>query len=68
MLTLLLHAACGALLAPVQNTRIVDHYNYNHQQGRHDQVRAFFFDVLGLVADPRKEENLAAGKGTVRAN
>ena len=50
------------------NVLILDHYNYNHQQGQHDLLKAFFFDLLALEPDPRKEENLAAGQGTVWAN
>jgi catechol 2,3-dioxygenase-like lactoylglutathione lyase family enzyme len=35
---------------------------------RADLVRAFYFDVLGLVPDTRKAANLDAGSGTVWAN
>ena len=50
------------------NCLVLDHVNLNHERGRHDLVDAFYFDVLGLVADPRKAANLEAGQGTVWAN
>lgn len=50
------------------NVLILDHYNYNHRKGEHNLLTAFFFDLLGLTADGRKQENLVAGKGTVWAN
>ena len=40
----------------------------NHEKGRHDLVKAFYFDVLGLTADPRKAENLELGRKGVWAN
>eukprot|EP00620_Florenciella_sp_RCC1587_P017680 CAMPEP_0182559932 /NCGR_PEP_ID=MMETSP1324-20130603/2858_1 /TAXON_ID=236786 /ORGANISM="Florenciella sp., Strain RCC1587" /LENGTH=567 /DNA_ID=CAMNT_0024772249 /DNA_START=44 /DNA_END=1747 /DNA_ORIENTATION=- len=51
-----------------QNVLIVDHLNLNHQKGRHDLLSAFYFDLLGLAVDPRKEENVAKGKKTLWAN
>ena len=77
MLLLLLHAyaltAACALAPPAvatssSNLLIMDHYNYNHRKGGHEVLKAFFFDLLGLKPDPRKAENLDAGKGTVWAN
>ena len=50
------------------NTLILDHLNINHQKGRHDLVSAFYFNLLGLAPDPRKADNIAAGKGTIWAN
>ena len=37
-------------------------------QGRHDLLKAFYFDVLKCAVDPRKEENLGKGAGTLWAN
>ena len=71
-LFVLLHTAGGAAFisaaASRGNVLILDHYNYNHRQGDHNLLKAFFFDLLGLRPDPRKAENLEAGKGTVWAN
>lgn len=50
------------------NILILDHLNLNHQKGRHDWLRAFYFDFLQCSVDPRKQENLDAGKKTVWAN
>mmetsp|Transcript_28068 Transcript_28068/g.86841 ORF Transcript_28068/g.86841 Transcript_28068/m.86841 type:complete len:371 (+) Transcript_28068:151-1263(+) len=47
---------------------IVDHVNLNHEKGRHDLLKAFYFDLLGLTADPRKAENIGKGKKTLWAN
>ena len=44
---------------------ILDHLNINHEKGRHDIVKAFYFDFLGLAVDPRKYENIAAGSKTL---
>ena len=51
-----------------QNVLIVDHLNLNHEKGRHDLLKAFYFDLLGLGVDPRKEDNIAKGKKTLWAN
>ena len=40
----------------------------NHEQGRHDLLKAFYFDLLGFAVDPRKIENLDKGKKTLWAN
>jgi hypothetical protein len=40
----------------------------NHEQGRHDLLKAFYFDLLGFAVDPRKMENLEKGKKTLWAN
>lgn len=53
---------------PVGDILILDHLNINHQQGRHDWLKAFYFDFLGCAVDPRKEENLTKGKKTLWAN
>ena len=50
------------------NVLVLDHVNMNHEKGRHDLVKAFYFDVLGLTADPRKAENLELGRKGVWAN
>ena len=47
---------------------IVDHLNINHEKGRHDWLKAFYFDVLGCAIDPRKAENLEKGRKTLWAN
>jgi hypothetical protein len=47
---------------------ILDHLNINHQKGRHDWLKAFYVDMLQCVLDPRKMENVKAGKKTVWAN
>jgi len=47
---------------------LLDHLNINHQKGRHDILRAFYFDVLGLAIDPRKTENLEKERKTLWAN
>ena len=64
MLAIVLATALGL----TNNVLIVDHLNINHQKGRQDLAKAFYFDVLGCRPDPRKAENLDAGKGTVWAN
>mmetsp|Transcript_38084 Transcript_38084/g.68635 ORF Transcript_38084/g.68635 Transcript_38084/m.68635 type:complete len:399 (+) Transcript_38084:58-1254(+) len=51
---------CGVLL--------LDHFNINHEKGRHDVLKAFYFDFLGCAIDPRKYDNYLAGKKTVWAN
>ena len=55
----------AALLSGGGNVLIVDHLNINHEKSRHDLATAFYSGVLGCVADPRKAENLEAGKGTL---
>lgn len=50
------------------NILILDHLNINHQQGRHDLVRAFYFSFLQCAVDPRKAANLETGKKTLWAN
>jgi hypothetical protein len=50
------------------NVLLMDHLNLNHEASRHDLVKAFYFDVLGLVPDPRKAENMEKGRKTLWAN
>ena len=50
------------------NILVLDHLNINHEKGRHDLLKAFYYDVLNLVPDPRKAENLETGSGTLWAN
>ena len=45
---------CGVIL--------LDHLNINHEKGRQDALKAFYFDFLGCAIDPRKYENYVAGK------
>jgi len=47
---------------------LLDHLNLNHERGRHDLLRAFYFDTLGLVLDQRKQENADKGRKTLWAN
>ena len=53
---------------PVGSIVILDHLNINHEKGRHELLRAFYFDFLGCAVAPRKEENLARGAKTLWAN
>jgi hypothetical protein len=53
---------------PVGNVLILDHLNINHEKGRHDWLRGFYFDFLRCAVDPRKQENLDAGRSSVWAN
>ena len=53
---------------PVGSIVILDHLNINHEKGRHELLRAFYFDFLGCAVAPRKEENLARGTKTLWAN
>ena len=39
------------------NILLLDHLNINHEKGRHDLLKAFYFDVLKCAVDPRKVEN-----------
>ena len=50
------------------NILILDHLNINHKKGRHDLLKAFYFDFLQCGVDPRKAENLQKGKKTLWAN
>lgn len=50
------------------NILILDHLNINHENGRHDLLKAFYFDFLNCAVDPRKEENLDSGRNTLWAN
>ena len=61
-------AAVFGLLQLVQAVVLLDHLNLNHEKGRHDLVRAFYFDLLRCVPDPRKSDNLEARKGSLWAN
>ena len=41
---------------------LLDHLNINHEKGRHDALKAFYFDFLGMAIDPRKYDNYESGK------
>jgi hypothetical protein len=56
------------LQQPAGGILILDHLNINHEKGRHDWLNAFYFHFLKLAVDPRKEDNVKAGKKTVWAN
>ena len=58
---------CFALY-PASGVLLLDHLNLNHQKGRHDLLRSYYFDMLGLVLDPRKQENADKGRKTLWAN
>jgi len=47
---------------------LLDHLNINHEKGRHDLVRAFYVETLGLVLDERKRENIDKGRKTLWTN
>ncbi|GAX15759.1 hypothetical protein FisN_3Lh197 [Fistulifera solaris] len=53
---------------PVGNILILDHLNINHEKGRHDWLKAFYFDFLNCAVDPRKQENIVQGRKTLWAN
>lgn len=65
---LLSQALLARAFAPPGNLLLLDHLNICHEKGRHDLVRAFYFDILGMKPDPRKMENLEKGRKTVWAN
>lgn len=46
----------------------MDHLNINHEKGRHDWLKAFYFDFLRCTPDPRKSDNLNRGSKTLWAN
>lgn len=50
------------------NILILDHLNLNHERGRHGWVKAFYVDLLGCAWDPRKMDNVRAGRKTVWVN
>jgi len=52
----------------INNILVLDHLNINHERGRHDWLRAFYFDFLKCVVDPRKKENIELGRKTLWAN
>jgi hypothetical protein len=41
---------------------LLDHLNINHERGRHDALKSFYFDFLGCGIDPRKYDNFLAGE------
>lgn len=47
---------------------LMDHLNINHEKGKHDALKAFYFDFLGCSVDPRKYANYLEGKNTLWAN
>jgi len=57
-----------SLRFPAGGSLLMDHLNINHEKGRHDLLRAFYFDTLGLAMDPRKIENAEKGRKTLWAN
>ena len=44
------------------NILILDHLNINHEKGRHDLLKAFYFDVLKCAVDPRKWQALRSAR------
>ena len=67
LLFVVLAGRCFALY-PAGGVLLLDHLNLNHQKGRHDLLRSFYFDTLGLALDPRKQENADKGRKTLWAN
>ena len=53
---------------PTSAIIMADHLNLNHAQGTHPALLTFYRDVLGMVPDPRKAENIEKGEGTVWMN
>lgn len=51
---ILFNGGALALLKPIGNILLLDHLNINHQRGRHDILKSFYIDVLGLQLDPSK--------------
>lgn len=58
----------GVLKLQDSNILLLDHLNINHEKSRHDLLKAFYFDVLKCAVDPRKQENIDKGSGSVWAN
>ena len=50
------------------NVLLLDHINLNHEKGRHDLLRAFYLDTLGLALDPRKKKNFDEGRDSLWFN
>jgi hypothetical protein len=64
-----LHAeSSGSDDDPSCEVLLMDHFNINHEKGRHDALKAFYFDFLGCAIDPRKHENIELGSKTLWAN
>jgi hypothetical protein len=61
------HHDQGEAHQPVGNVLILDN-NINHEKGRHDWLKAFYFDLLRCAVDPRKRENFEKGRKTLWAN
>lgn len=61
-------ASSSTQTQPYGNVLILDHLNINHEQGRHDWLKVFYFDFLKCAVDPRKAENLEHGRKTLWAN
>jgi hypothetical protein len=57
-----------AFSVPFKNVLILDHLNINHEQHRHDQLKAFYFSFLQCAIDPHKKENLEKSRKTLWAN
>lgn len=52
----------------IANVVLMDHLNINHQESRHDLLKAFYSDTLGLALDPRKQDNVEKGRKTLWFN
>jgi len=50
------------------NILILDHININHEKGRHDLLKSFYFEYLQCSIDQRKYANLEKGSSTLWAN
>ncbi len=53
---------------PYKNILILDHLNINHEQKRHDLLKAFYFNFLKCGIDPRKAHNIIQGRKILWAN
>lgn len=70
LLTFLVVTSVGALRMSLKpgGILLMDHLNINHEAGRHDLLKEFYFETLGLAIDPRKEENIAKNEKGLWAN
>jgi len=57
-----------SMVSATSGVLLVDHLNMNHEAGRHDLVKGFYFELLGLAIDPRKADNLDKGRKGLWAN
>mmetsp|Transcript_16914 Transcript_16914/g.21969 ORF Transcript_16914/g.21969 Transcript_16914/m.21969 type:complete len:356 (-) Transcript_16914:333-1400(-) len=63
-----LRASNAEVFETENNILLLEHVNINHEAGRHDLVKAFYFDILGCAVDARRAQNLELGRKTLWAN